>query len=163
MVSLSDLNDFDEVEETGNSFFENALLKASYYAKKHNILTLADDSGLCIDALNGEPGIYSARYSGGTDYENIQLVLNKLNNNSDRGAHFTCVIVLYDPVTNAHQTFQGHLYGLIELNPKGANGFGYDPIFIPHNTKQTFAQMSETDKNKITDKIEKLQSWVSCV
>lgn len=150
VVSLSDLNDFDEVEETGNSFFENALLKASYYAKKHNILTLADDSGLCIDALNGEPGIYSARYSGGTDYENIQLVLNKLNNNSDRGAHFTCVIVLYDPVTNAHQTFQGHLYGLIELNPKGANGFGYDPIFYVPEYKKTLAEMDSKHKNQIS-------------
>ncbi|MCU0105420.1 RdgB/HAM1 family non-canonical purine NTP pyrophosphatase [Acholeplasma vituli] len=158
VVTLSDLNDFDEVEETGDSFFENALLKASYYAKKHQMLTLADDSGLCIDALNGEPGIYSARYSGGSDQENIQLVLDKLRDTQDRGAHFTCVLVLYDPSTNAHQSFQGDLYGIIESKPKGSNGFGYDPIFFVPEYKQTLAEMHSKHKNLISHRAIALQA-----
>lgn len=158
VISLADLNDAEAVEETGDSFFENALLKAAYYAKKHQLLTLADDSGLCIDALNGEPGIYSARYSGGSDQDNLLKVLELMQNQQNREAHFTCVLVLYDPSNHAYQSFQGHIYGIITQTPQGQNGFGYDPIFYIPEQKQTMAEMPATIKNQISHRAIALQA-----
>ncbi len=158
VVSLADLLDDEVIDETGDTFFENALLKAKHYAKKHNMLTLADDSGLSIDYLNGAPGIYSARYSGGSDLDNLNLVLKEMAQTTNRDAHFTCVLVLYDPRTNVYQTYQGKIYGFITHESKGNNGFGYDPIFYVPELKQTLAELSPTHKNQISHRAIALQA-----
>ena len=158
VVSLADLNDFESVEETGETFFENALLKAAYYAKKHKMLTLADDSGLSIDHLKGAPGVYSARYSGGSDLDNLNLVLEQLKGIENRDAYFTCMLVLYDPKTNVYQSFQGKLYGNITESPKGEHGFGYDPIFYVPEHGSTLAEMTPTKKNQLSHRAIALQA-----
>jgi XTP/dITP diphosphohydrolase len=158
VVSLADLNDDESVDETGDSFFENALLKAKHYAKKHQMMTLADDSGLSIDHLNGAPGIYSARYSGGSDLDNLNLVLQQMKHVQNRDAHFICVLVLYDPKTNVYHTYQGKVYGWITEAPKGNHGFGYDPIFYVPEYQQTMAEMSPKQKNQISHRAIALQA-----
>ncbi len=158
VVSLADLGDTESVDETGDTFFENALLKAKYYAQKHRMLTLADDSGLSIDHLNGAPGVFSARYSGGSDLDNLNLVLKQMEKVENREAHFTCMLVLYDPKTNVYQTYQGKLYGFITEEPKGHNGFGYDPIFYVPEQKQTLAEMPLDKKNQLSHRAIALQA-----
>jgi XTP/dITP diphosphohydrolase len=158
VISLADLNDDEVIDETGDTFYENALLKAKYYAKKHNMLTLADDSGLSVDYLNGAPGIYSARYSGGSDLDNLNLVLKELTNADNRDAHFTCVLVLYDPRTNVYQTYQGKIYGWITHKAMRSNGFGYDPIFYVPELKQTLAELTPKHKNQISHRAIALQA-----
>ncbi|MDY0346176.1 MAG: RdgB/HAM1 family non-canonical purine NTP pyrophosphatase [Acholeplasma sp.] len=150
VISLKDLNDADEVSETGDTFFENALLKASYFAKKHQMLTIADDSGLCVAALNGAPGIFSARYSGLGDQGNIDLLLDELSGISYRNAYFISVVVLYDPKTDTYQTFKGEVHGEITHERKGHNGFGYDPIFYIPSLEKTMAEIEPTLKNRMS-------------
>jgi XTP/dITP diphosphohydrolase len=158
VISLSDLGDDEQVDETGDTFFENALIKAAYYAKKHQMMTLADDSGLSIDYLKGAPGIYSARYSGGSDLDNLNLVLKQMEHVENREAHFTCVLVLYDPKTHVYETYQGKVYGLITTEPQGSHGFGYDPIFYVPEFQQTLAEMSPLKKNQISHRAIALQA-----
>lgn len=145
-----DLNiDFD-VEETGTTFPENAKIKAKAGFELSGLPTIADDSGLSIDALNGEPGVYSARYAGigATDKQKIERVLSKLGNNKNRKAKFVCAISFYSADFNF--TVQGECHGNIANKVKGENGFGYDPIFIPDGFDKSFAQITADEKNSIS-------------
>lgn len=139
--------DFD-VTETGSTFYENALLKARALYDICKLPTLADDSGLCVDALGGAPGVFSARYSGGTDVDNIAKLLRELGDTENRAAHFACCIVYYDGKKTIDAT--GYTYGRIAYKPDGKGGFGYDPIFISDDLDKTFAVASEAEKNAVS-------------
>lgn len=149
-----DLIDFD-VEETGTTFQENALLKARSFAQKTGLPTLADDSGLSVDALAGQPGVYSKRYGTDDDHRNSKL-LKELKDIKDphRTARFTAVVCVYNPETKDHFCEEGSVEGKIahEVRKKGDQGFGYDPLFIPDEIKgdQTFAQLGPQVKNTIS-------------
>ncbi len=147
--SLADIDCHDDIPETGETFQENAQQKTDYLVNKYTMNCFGDDSGLEIDALNGEPGVYSARYSGSRDMErNIDLVLEKLGDNSNRTARFKTVISLY--LNGQQYFFEGAIEGTIIKEKKGEKGFGYDPIFIPNGYDRTFAEMSAEDKNAIS-------------
>lgn len=153
LLSLRDVQiDFD-VEETGTTFAENAILKASTYSRIANMLTLADDSGLEIDALGGEPGVYSARFAGReTAYmERFRLILERLRNvpPAERTARFRCAIALAEP-TGYTRVVEGTIEGIIANSPRGENGFGYDPIFLVPEFGKTTAEMAPQEKNKIS-------------
>ena len=151
LISLYDLDDFDEVEENGTSFKENAFIKANYYFQKYHLPTISDDSGLCIAALNGEPGINSARFSGLGPKENIKKVLRLLENKTNREAYFMCVICYIDEAGNPNY-FEGRVNGFIDTKETGDNGFGYDPIFlVDYKGKlSSFATLGEDIKNKMS-------------
>ena len=160
IVTLADFPELAEVEETGTTFEENALLKAQEIADQVHLITISDDSGLIIPALNDEPGIYSARYSGpnATDAKNIQKVLEKLgaDEDLDRAAYFTSVIaVAYPDVPPL--VVEGRVNGQITYEVHGAHGFGYDPIFYYEPAGKTFAQMSLEDKNKVSHRANALK------
>ena len=155
IVGLDDLGIDLEVEETGSTFEENAVLKAKAYGEAAGVLTLADDSGLVVDALGGEPGVLSARYGGEglTDEDRVQLVLKKLNRTSgwDRQARFIAVLALVgDEVPNGLVTSKGVVEGAIAHEPIGKNGFGYDPIFWMTSHTKTTAQMSAEEKDSLS-------------
>lgn len=139
--------DFD-VEETGTTFEENSLLKAKAFSEKYDgILTLADDSGLVVDALDGRPGVYSKRY-GTDDLDRNTKLLKELEDKADRTAHFLCVMCLFGKDVN--RSVEGRVTGQIGLEMKGNQGFGYDPIFIPDGFDKTFAELSSEEKNQIS-------------
>jgi XTP/dITP diphosphohydrolase len=141
-----------EVAETGSTFEENALLKATSIAKFTGIPAIADDSGLAIDVLNGAPGILSARWSGGGDNENIKKVLDEIKDvpESKRGAKFVAVIALAKP-TGENLIVRGELQGRIRRSPVGKNGFGYDPIFEPiAGDGRTLAELDPSEKDAIS-------------
>ncbi|GEM69483.1 non-canonical purine NTP pyrophosphatase [Sphingobacterium mizutaii NBRC 14946 = DSM 11724] len=149
LKSLADIGCDDDIPETGVTFQENAKQKTDYLFQKYSIDCFGDDSGLEIDALNGEPGVYSARYSGSRDMEkNIDLVLEKLQGQEDRKARFKTVISLF--LQGEQYFFEGTVEGRIIAGRTGTAGFGYDPIFIPDGYDQTFAEMSLEEKNKIS-------------
>lgn len=131
VIGISELiKDFD-VEETGTTFEENAKLKSVAAAKALNKQVIADDSGLEVQALNGEPGVYSARYAGldKNDQDNIKKLLDNMNNETERAAQFVCVISMSSP-NGQTQQFKGTVSGEITTEPIGENGFGYDPVFL---------------------------------
>ena len=141
-----------DVEETGTTFEENSYLKAKAIYDITGITTIADDSGLCVDALNGEPGVYSARY-GGEGYDDkgrVQLLLENMKDvpNEERTARFVCVITLVgdEGVLTAH----GECEGRIDYEPKGENGFGYDPVFYVDRFEKTLAEVTPEEKNSIS-------------
>lgn len=138
-------------EENGKTFMENAIIKAKEGAAICKGYCLADDSGLCTDALNGEPGIFSARYAK-TPEERINKLLNALKDvkKENRGAHFTCATALSDKDGNIIYCCEGKIEGYIDFRPKGNNGFGYDPIFFVPKYGKTVAQLPEEIKNKIS-------------
>ena len=150
LVSVDQYPDIADVEETGSTFEENALLKAVAICDATGLLALADDSGLSVDALGGAPGIFSARYAGkhGDDTANLNKVLVELNGIEDakRSAHFTCVTALVMP-DGRKVTKAGEFHGFIAHAPVGEHGFGYDPIFIPQGSSITSAQMSPHEKD----------------
>ncbi|NGM72604.1 non-canonical purine NTP diphosphatase [Sphingobacterium sp. SGL-16] len=149
LKSLSDIGCQDDIPETGVTFKENAKQKTDYLVDKYGLYCFGDDSGLEIDALNGEPGVYSARYSGTRDMEkNIEFVLEKLGDNPNRTARFKTVISLY--FNEQQHFFEGAIEGKIIKERKGEKGFGYDPIFIPNGYDMTFAEMSSEEKNAIS-------------
>ena len=150
IISVAEFN-VDDVEETGTSFEENALLKAETIARATGLPALADDSGLCVDALDGAPGIYSARWSGthGDDGANIEKLLTQLEAVEDRAARFVCVIALAAP-DGRHLLIRGELEGNIRRHRAGSNGFGYDPIFEPENFHRTLGEMSPSEKDAIS-------------
>jgi len=160
IISLFDLDDNDEVEENGTSFKENAFIKANYYYQKYHLPTISDDSGLCIDALGGAPGINSARFSGLGPKENIKKVLKLLDGVSRRDAHFTCVICYIDEEGKANY-FEGRVNGAIDTKETGANGFGYDPIFlVEYEGKiESFATLGEDIKNKMSHRANAFNSF----
>lgn len=144
-------SDIGEIIEDGNSFIENSLIKAKAVYKYTKLPSLADDSGICINALNGEPGIYSARYGGeNLGYkEKMQMILDKLKNTNDRTAYFitSAVCVLDD---NYYIALEGRVDGIIVESPKGFDGFGYDPIFKPNGYDITYAEMTLEQKNSMS-------------
>jgi len=164
LLSLADIGCFDDIAETGLTFRENASIKSNYIFKKYNLDCFGDDSGLEVDALHGEPGIYSARYAGKyNDHEaNINKVLEKLKDNLDRKARFKTVISL---IWNGEEHyFEGAVEGIIRRERSGVAGFGYDPIFEPDGYETTFAEMSMEQKNAISHRaraVEKLISFLA--
>jgi XTP/dITP diphosphohydrolase len=149
-----------EVDETGGSFAENASLKATAYAKASGLLTLADDSGLEVDALSGEPGIRSARYAGrgASDEERYRLLLEKLRGVpwEKRTARFRCVIAVATPEGQIH-TAEGACEGIIAFEPKGEHGFGYDPVFYFQEYGKTMAELPLEIKNRISHRAKAAQ------
>jgi XTP/dITP diphosphohydrolase len=153
LISLDSFPNLGDVEETGESFEENALLKATQMCKESGLAAIADDSGICIDALGGAPGIYSARWAGdhGNDHANNEKVLSQLKDvpAGARGAHFRCVAALALPDGRTH-TQEGRFEGEILNSPMGENGFGYDPIFKPSGFEISSAQMSPEQKDSLS-------------
>ncbi|HEY8462060.1 MAG TPA: RdgB/HAM1 family non-canonical purine NTP pyrophosphatase [Blastocatellia bacterium] len=142
------------VEETGTTFAENALIKADYYHAATGLLTLADDSGLEVDALDGRPGVYSARYGGEnlSSAQQVSLLLEEMKDAPEekRTARFVCVVALAGSAgesSNIRQIFEGRCEGKIAFEPRGAGGFGYDPVFIDAELGRTFAELSPEEKS----------------
>ncbi|MFC5282416.1 non-canonical purine NTP diphosphatase [Pedobacter alpinus] len=149
LLSLKEIGCFEDIAETGLTLEENATIKSTYVYKNYNISCFADDTGLEIFALNNEPGVYSARYSGDRDpIKNMDLVLEKLKGIENRSARFRTVISLI--IGNKEHLFEGIVNGTIRKEKSGAAGFGYDPIFEPEGYDITFAEMNIADKNKIS-------------
>lgn len=153
LLSLHDVQIETDVEETGMTFAENAILKATFYAQAANMLALSDDSGLEIDSMNGEPGVYSARFAGrDTPYtERFRLIFERLRAvpPNQRTARFRCVLALADP-TGKVETTEGTIEGLITERPRGENGFGYDPIFFVPELHKTTAELTPEEKHQIS-------------
>ena len=153
LASLTDFPGAPDVPETGATFAANALLKAHAIAQFTGLPAVADDSGLCVDALNGMPGVLSARWSGrhGDDAANLQLVLAQLADVPDerRGAQFVCAAVLALPDGREHVS-EGVVAGRLIREPRGRNGFGYDPIFVPASSDITTAEMDPAEKDRIS-------------
>ena len=145
-----------EIVEDGLTFYENALIKAKTVAEKLNLPVLADDSGICVEALNGEPGIYSARYAGdGVDEHNNQLLLKNMQGKTDRRAKFVCCIVLYNP-NGEIITAMGETHGEIMDKTYGENGFGYDPLFFSYDLNKCLGIASAEEKNTISHRFRAL-------
>lgn len=146
-----------DVEEDQDSFSGNALKKARALAAKTNLPVLSDDSGLCVEALQDAPGIYSARYAGekATDQDNYQLLLTKLQKEENRNARFVCCLAFIR--NGLEYVFEGNLHGTIALQPSGNQGFGYDPVFIPRQYTETLATLGSEIKNKISHRKQALQ------
>lgn len=149
LISLNDLRDHDEVVEDGKTFFDNALKKATYFAYKHQLTTISDDSGLNVVSLDGRPGIYSQRYSGKGDIENNIKVLAEMKGIEDRRAYFISSIVIVYP-TGDFKAYEGKFDGFIAQEMKGSNGFGYDSIFYLPEYQQTLAELEPELKNRIS-------------
>jgi len=153
LVGLADFPALHDVEETGSTFLENALLKARTVSAETGLPAIADDSGLCVDALGGSPGIFSARWSGkhGNDRANVEKVLSQLEGvpEGERGAHFTCVAA-FAATDGSFLSEEGILQGRILNAPIGANGFGYDPIFAPSGSLLSLAEFVESAKDAIS-------------
>lgn len=144
--------DLPDVAETGTTFAENSLLKSQTIAKLTGVPCIADDSGLCVDALNGAPGVYSARYAPNRDFvKGMEKLLEEMaqSRNKSRKAHFSCVISLAFP-DGEYKLFEGRVNGEIATLPSGDGGFGYDPLFVPEGYDCSFAQMPKSEKNKIS-------------
>lgn len=167
IISLLDLEEpVEDVEETGTTFEENAILKAEAISELLNMPVLADDSGLEIDSLDGRPGVYSARYAGEDkdDTKNLHKVLKEMEDVPDekRTGRFVCVLAVASPGEETI-TKRGTCEGKIIREPIGTNGFGYDPIFQPDNTEKTMAELSAAEKNEISHRgnaLKKLETWV---
>lgn len=150
LMSLDDISFKNDIEETETTIEGNALLKARTIYKHTGINCFSDDSGLLADALNGAPGVYSARYAGDqkNDQDNIQKLLAHLQDTKNRSAHFKTAMALV--LEGKEYLFEGIIDGKITLESHGSNGFGYDPVFIPDGYEQTFAQMDSRTKNAIS-------------
>jgi XTP/dITP diphosphohydrolase len=151
--SLRDMAPVEAPEETGTTFAQNAVLKARFYAGHFGVACLADDSGLVVDALDGAPGVYSARYAGpdGDDEANVEKLLDALAEYPwhERTARFVCVAAFVRPGEEPHIE-RGVIKGHIAADPYGENGFGYDPVFVPENHEITFAEMDPGDKHAVS-------------
>ncbi len=150
ILSAGDLN-LPEPEETGATFAENALLKARAAAKAADSVALADDSGLCVNALGGQPGIYSARWGGPAKDSEMAMkrVHEELGDAGDRSAYFICVLALAWPDGHA-ETVEGRVNGALIWPPRGDQGHGYDPMFVPEGHRETFAEISPEEKDVIS-------------
>jgi XTP/dITP diphosphohydrolase len=160
VLSLDDINCKEDIAETGITLDENATIKSSYVFENYHYNCFGDDTGLEIEALNNEPGVYSARYSGERDSENnIDLVLERMHEFSNRKARFRTVISLI--LDTKEYVFEGIVNGNIRKERSGNNGFGYDAIFEPHNYTITFAEMEMEEKNKISHRGLAMQKLIS--
>ena len=161
VIGLHDIQFNEVIEEPYDTYEENAIAKASLIFKRTGIRCFADDSGLEVDALEGKPGVLSARYAGQTNNseENIRKVLNELGDEKNRTASFQSVIAYISG--DEHITvFKGKVEGKINYTPLGKGGFGYDPIFIPDGFEETFGQLPETIKNKISHRAKAMEKFV---
>ena len=150
VIGMKEAGFMGEIEETGKTFHENALIKAKAVSTALNLPALADDSGLCVEALNGAPGIYSARYAGdGVDAHNNQLLLKNLENQKNRRAKFVCSLVMYYP-NGEIISAEGETYGNILEKITGENGFGYDCVFLSDDLNLSLGLASPQEKNKIS-------------
>ena len=154
LIASSDFSNVPVIEETGATFAENALLKAKVINEFTKLPAIADDSGLVVAALNGAPGIFSARYAGinATDQENVAKLISDIENIDDSllEASFECAIALVDREQKLELVVQGQMPGRVIKQVRGANGFGYDPMFIPQGFSKTAAELSDQDKDKIS-------------
>ena len=162
IVSMREAGIEHETVEDGSSFMENAVKKAKEIARLSGCCALADDSGICVDALDGAPGIYSARFCGhhGDDEANNRLLLKKLEGRENRGAHYTCAIALVYP-DGRQVCAEGYMYGQIGYEEKGENGFGYDPLFFLPEYGCTAAQLSPEQKNQISHRASALHALLA--
>ncbi len=153
LYSLLDFPNYKAPEETGETFMENAILKATHAAKELNMLSIADDSGLVVPKINQLPGVKSHRFAGEdpTDQENRTKLLQMMRNldGEDRSAYFECAIAVAKP-EGLYKTVHSTVEGYIANEEKGRSGFGYDPLFIKHDYDKTFAELDETTKNRIS-------------
>lgn len=174
VISPTNFN-LPEPEETGKTFVENSVLKAKYYGDAIGFVALADDSGLCIDALSGEPGIHSARWAidKKTGEKNFDLAFEKIKQallakninpaTQQVKAHFICNLTLYFPKTREIKSFEGRIDGILAFPPRGDRGFGYDPIFIANGCDKTFGEISPGQKDAVSHRakaFEKLILWL---
>jgi len=150
-----------DIEETGLTLEDNALIKALAVHEKTGLPTIADDTGLEVDALNGEPGVFSARYSGenATYASNVTKLLSEMEGKTDRSAKFSTVIAFINDKNEQH-LFRGEVAGRIAIAPSGSNGFGYDPLFIPEGQPKTFAEMTSEEKNSASHRSRALKQFV---
>lgn len=160
IVSMGELGFDGEIEETGKSFKENAKIKAETIAKLYNLPALADDSGLCVDVLNGAPGIYSARFSGEGPKANRALLLKRMENVPDRRAHFESAVCLCFPDGKTYFG-EGRTYGRILQEEIGDKGFGYDSLFFSDDLKKSFGLAEEDEKNSVSHRFRALQDLKS--
>ena len=164
LLSLKDINCFDEIDETETTLEGNAKLKADYITNKFGYNCFADDTGLEVESLDGKPGVYSARFAGepANSEKNMQKLLMELENTTDRKAQFRTAVALN--LDDKNFLFEGICKGEILTKKQGAKGFGYDPIFKPEGYKESFAEMSSSDKNKISHRgiaIQKLVAFLN--
>lgn len=169
IVTMTEVGYVDDIEENGNSFFENAMIKAQavmeYLKEKgEECAVIADDSGICVTALNGAPGIYSARYSGDHDFvANRRKIIQELNGVEDRTAYFNCTLVMLYP-SGEYKTVDGRVYGVITTEEVGDTSFGYDCMFLPGEIRKTFGEATEDEKNRVSHRgraLEKLKKLIS--
>ena len=165
IVSLAEIGCHEDIPETGLTLEENARQKSTYIVEHYNHDCFADDTGLEVDALNGEPGVHSARYAEGTDHDseaNMRKLLSKMANVKDRTARFHTVISLI--INGVEHQFEGRVEGRIATEKHGTEGFGYDPIFIPEGYDKSFAELGEEVKNQISHRaraVKKLAEYLS--
>lgn len=161
IVGAADLR-LPEPEETGSTFIENAALKAEAASSASKLPALADDSGLVVAALDGAPGIYSARWAGPTKDFRIAMarVEKEMSGNPDKRAHFVCVLALSAPGAQT-ETFEGRAYGTLDFPPRGQFGFGYDPIFMPEGYRFTYAEMDAHAKHAISHRAKAFEKFVN--
>lgn len=157
IVSSADVGFTADVEETGTTFVENALLKARTVCQATGLPALGDDSGLCVDALDGAPGIYSARYSGQGMVANRKLLLKNLQGQNNRKAHFNCAVALVFP-DGREYTAEGQTHGVITTEENGQNGFGYDCLFFSDDLSKTFGNAMPEEKNRVSHRGRALQN-----
>lgn len=165
IVGLNDLGILEDIEETGSTLEENSMIKASFVYERHKMPVFADDSGLLVSSLNGEPGVISARYAGPDrdDQKNIDLLLQKLEGSDDRFAEFQTIITFIDENGQQNQ-FKGVIEGVILRDKRGSNGFGYDPIFQPQGFNESFAELPNEVKNRVSHRakaVQKLLEYLS--
>lgn len=163
LLNLDDAGIDEDIPETEKTFNGNALLKARHVKNQSEFNCFADDSGLEVMALNGAPGVFSARYAGddGNSQNNIQKLLEEMKGKTDRTARFVTVIALI--LDQEEFLFEGSIEGEITQEPKGSSGFGYDPVFVPQGHQQTFAEMSPSEKNRISHRaiaLEKMSNFL---
>ena len=159
-------SDLPEIEETGSTFAENSLIKARAVAAHTGLIAIADDSGLCVDALNGQPGIYSARWAGqgATDESNVDLVLEQIREvePARRTAHFACAAALVLP-SGEEYVVHGQVNGVLLTQRRGVGGFGYDPIFLPDGCDITTAEMTSEQKDAISHRGQAMRALVPVI
>ncbi len=166
ILSLKDLNINIEIEENGETFEENSLIKLKEIMKLvKNFSIIADDSGLCVDSLNGAPGVYTSRYAGetATSTENMQLLLKNLENCENRKANFKACLSYYNALNDKIYTVTGEVFGEITKELKGINGFGYDPIFYSYELGKTFANSSDDEKNSVSHRGKALKNLLNLI
>lgn len=161
ILSLSDINCDEDIEETGTTLEENALIKARYIKNKYGYDCFGDDTGLEVEALNGEPGVYSSRYAGEqcNPKDNMIKLLSALKDTNNRNAQFRTVIAAI--LNGKEHLFEGVVKGQITQEKHGSNGFGYDPIFMPHGYNQTFGELSNDVKNGISHRAIAMEKFIA--